>query len=656
MSNSLIVSLAFLKVNSDSNGKDYLDNFLPLVAECLRESKDSVVSINNLQNDLKERFGICIPLQVIKSLLSRARKKDYVLLKDHTYYRNEGILCNLSFQNSQTKIQRIYSALIQDFQKFSKEKYEKDLSEQEAEQLILSFISYNQTKIFQGNQDFKILPDYPELNIGNKVIIADYITTVHECNPQVFDYIETIVKGYMIANALYLPDSNISSKKFQKTKIFFDTSFIIFALGFSGDEIRVPCIELLDLLYVNGAQLCCFRHTVDEIKGILNACSNRLGQIDDSAFGRSIQFFSSHGYTASDIKLLISTLERAIESLRIHIVNKPDYYIHQYVINEEELGATLRDKVKYPREGALTRDVDSISSIYRLRKGQSYFCIEDSKAIFVTTNNTLARTINEFYYQDHDNSTVSPCITDYSLTNIVWLKTPTKAPNLPMKRVIADCYAAIQPDDALMARWIREINKLNDRGALIPEDYYFMRFSDEASKALMEFSLGDLDAVSEGTIPEILQRAKRKITEETEQRLKEVNQNLSDEIARRKASEEEIQSTQNKNDKKEMDRMSNLRIRANRLAKIATRILRVLSFLILILGLIISSPWELIISLDFSRIMQFVPNLAIALLFTIMLILNLVNQFWGVSLNALINSIEVKISNKAFAYLKSLTE
>jgi len=242
------------------------------------------------------------------------------------------------------------------------------------------------------------------------------------------------------------------------------------------------------------------------------------------------------------------------------------------------------------------------------------------------------------------------------LTNIVWLKTPTKAPNLPMKRVIADCYAAIQPDDALMARWIREINKLNDRGALTPEDYYFMRFSDEACKALMEFSLGDPDAVSEGTIPEILQRAKRIITEETEQRLKAVNQNLSDEIARRKASEEEIQSTKNINDKKEMDRLSNLRIRANRLARNATRILRVLSFLILILGLIISSPWELIISLDLSRLIQFVPNLAVTLLFTIMLILNFVNQFWGVSLNALINTIEVKISNKAFAYLKSLTE
>lgn len=656
MSNSLIVGLAYLKVNCDSNGKDYLDNFLPLVAECLRESKDSVISINFLQNDLKERFGICIPLQVIKSLLSRARKKDYVLLKDHTYYRNEGILCNLSFQNSQTKIQRIYSALIQDFQKFSKEKYDKELSEQEAEQILLSFISYNQTKIFQGNQDFKVLPDYPQLNVGNKVIIADYITAAQACNPQVFDYIETIVKGYMIASALYLPDSNISSKKFQKTKIFFDTSFIIYALGYSGEEIRVPCTELLELLYVNGAQLCCFRHTLDEIKGILNACSNRLGQFDDTAFGRSIQFFSSHGFTASDIKLLISTLERTIESLRIRVVDKPNFNDYQYVINEDNLGAILRDKVKYPREGALTRDVDSISSIYRIRKGQSYFGIEDSKAVFVTTNNTLARTINEFYYQDHDNSTVSPCITDFSLTNIVWLKTPTKAPNLPMKRVIADCYAAIQPDDALMSRWIREINKLNDRGVLTTEDYYFMRFSDEARKALVEYSLGDLDAVSEGTVPEILQRAKKIITEETEQRLLAVNQNLTNEITRRKAYEETIQSTKDQIDKKEMNRISNLRMRANHLAKTATRILRALSFLILILGLIISSPWELIISLEFSRVMQFIPKLSIALLFAIMLILNFVNQFWGVSLNALINTIEIKISNKAFAYLKSLTE
>ncbi len=637
MPNSLIVSLAYLKVNCDSNRNGYLDNFIPLVAECLRESTDDVISINNLQKTLQDRFGICIPLHVISSLLNRAKKRDYVILKNHVYYKNEDILNNLSFQSSQTKIQRIYSALIEDFQKFNREKYKREISEHTAEQIILSFISYNQVKIFQSNQDFKALPDYPLLNTAEKVVIADYITTAQLSNPQIYEYIETIVKGYMIVNALYLPDMITSNKKFQKTKIFFDTSFIIYALGYSGDEMVTPCTELLELLYANGAQLCCFQHTLDEIKGILNACSNRLGHIDDTMFGRSLQFFASHGYTASDIQLLISKLERKIEALRIRIIEKPDYNDHQYVISEEILGDLLRVKVNYPREGALTRDVDSIASIYRIRRGHSVFNIEASRAIFVTTNNTLARTINEFYYQDHENTTVSPCITDFTLTNIVWLKTPTKAPNLPMKRVIADCYAAIQPNDALIGRWIHEIEKLNKRGDLSVEDYYFMRFSDEARRTIVEYSLGNPEIISEGTVPEILQKVKRIITEEAEQRVSKSKNDLADEVQRRKAIEKEITEITQRNDQKEFDRLSSLRIRANRLAKVIAMVLRISSFIILVAGLLMSIPFELLGVNKFPQIFQYLPRLILPSLIGLMLILNLVNQFFGVSLNAFIN-------------------
>lgn len=656
MSNSLIISLAFLKVNCDTNRNGYLDNFVPLVAECLRESSNNVVSTNELQKNLQDRFGICIPLHVISSLLTRAKKREYVFVKNHIYYRNEEKLCDLSFQSNQAKIQRIYTALIEDFQKFNKVKYCKEISELTAEQIILSFLSYNQVKIFQGNHDFKVLPDYPQLFPEDKVIIADYITTAQASNPQIYEYIETIVKGYMIVNALYLPDAHNSNKKFRKTKIFFDTSFIIYALGYSGNEMCVPCTELMDLLYTSGAELYCFRHTLDEIKGILNACSNRLGHFDDTVFGRSVHFFTSHGFTASDIQLLISTLERKVEALRIHVVDKPDYNEHQFVISEEKLTDLLKGKVRYPREGALNRDVDSIASIYRIRRGQSFFGIEESRAIFVTPNNSLAQAINEFYYTDHDTSTISPCITDFTLTNIVWLKTPTKAPNLPMKRVIADCYASIQPDDALMGRWIREIEKLNKKGDLSAEDYYFIRFSDEARRALVEYSLGNPDVISEGTIPEILQRAKRIITEEAEQRLTQSQIDLSDEITRREAVEKEIAQISQSNNHKEIDRLSRIKYRANKLAKIFAISLRFLSFIFLIAGLLISLPFDLLGLKDLSIAIQSFPRFILPCLIAIMLVLNFVNQFWGVSLNAFINNIEVIIGNKIFSILKSLTE
>lgn len=74
MSASLLVSLAFLKVNWDTNKTIFLDNFLPFLAECIKASKENVISQNVLQSDLKAQFGLEMPLHVIKALLARARK------------------------------------------------------------------------------------------------------------------------------------------------------------------------------------------------------------------------------------------------------------------------------------------------------------------------------------------------------------------------------------------------------------------------------------------------------------------------------------------------------------------------------------------------------------------------------------------------------
>jgi hypothetical protein len=90
-----------------------------------------------------------------------------------------------------------------------------------------------------------------------------------------FDYLETIVKGSFLVNAVYLPDPSKVLKKFNQTHFYFDTSFIIFLLGYAGKPRQEPCLELLKLLIQHGAHLCCFKHTVEEVKGILQLCANR---------------------------------------------------------------------------------------------------------------------------------------------------------------------------------------------------------------------------------------------------------------------------------------------------------------------------------------------------------------------------------------------
>jgi len=190
----------------------------------------------------------------------------------------------------------------------------------------------------------------------------------------------------------------------------------------------------------------------------------------------------------------------------------------------------------YKNPKALDRDVDSISAIMRLREEKYYPAIEECKALFVTTNYDLARISRQFYYKESDFHTVCPCLTDGVLTNLLWLKKPTKAPDLPRKRIIADCYAATQPSEHLWNLYLTEIDKLEQDKQVTPDEYYSLRHSLEAKSALMELTYGEEEGFTRGTVQEILElvrsrmqaevKAKleyeKKLREETEQKLAEV--------------------------------------------------------------------------------------------------------------------------------------
>jgi hypothetical protein len=75
-------------------------------------------------------------------------------------------------------------------------------------------------------------------------------------------------------------------------------------------------------------------------------------------------------------------------------------------------------------------------------------------------------------------------------------------------KIIADAYAALNPPDALWKEYLEEIDRLNTTGRISAEDYHLLRFSMEAKGALMAITLGDPEAFTEGTVDEILERAR----------------------------------------------------------------------------------------------------------------------------------------------------
>jgi hypothetical protein len=103
--------------------------------------------------------------------------------------------------------------------------------------------------------------------------VASFVVRCRESDPQIIQDLSMLVKGHLLAEAIFHRDPGRTTQRFMNTNAYLDTSVIMFAAGFAGPERQAPCEELLRLLREYGANLRCFRLTLDEIQGILYIAS-----------------------------------------------------------------------------------------------------------------------------------------------------------------------------------------------------------------------------------------------------------------------------------------------------------------------------------------------------------------------------------------------
>jgi len=184
------------------------------------------------------------------------------------------------------------------------------------------------------------------------------------------------------------------------------------------------------------------------------------------------------------------------------------------------LSKIVTQEVKYSNNNAQRRDVKSISSIYRLRTGKKSTFIGNCKSIFITTNTNLA-IASANYHREEGYYGLPACITDHTLTNLMWLLHPLKVPDLPTKTIIANCLAATQPPQQLWEKYVSQIDKDMKDASISEEDYYLLKYELYSKSLLMEKTLGDEGAITQGTIPEILREIKAKYANLASEKLSE---------------------------------------------------------------------------------------------------------------------------------------
>lgn len=522
LNNTVLVSLAIIKTNWERQRRDYLENFVPMLAESVR-LLGKPFTISELQTAFRRDFGLLIPQNVITSLVRRLTKRQLVTAVDGELFRgNTDNLADDSFSEIQESVLEAHNIVIEDMLRYLESVHGETWDHKEAEGQLEAYLQDHRLVVQGVSASGTLLVTSAPPTSRSRYLVCSYIDHLYSADPEKYKYLDTVLKGHFLANAVFLPEPAEAQRKFRGTSVFFDTPFLLSALGWAGRTRAEPCRELLDLLYETGARLCCFTYTLSEIDRILDACAYRLSTGSTAspvAGNKTDEYFRSVGYSASDIELLRAQLEKRLLQLRVSVVSPPAHSPDNAPLDEEGLSEHLQSLVGYSNPRALQHDVDCLSAILRLRRGREYLRVEDCQAIFVTTNNTLATASMQYFYRTASITSISPIITDITLTNLLWLKKPFGAPDLPRKRLIADCFAACQPSDELWAQYVDEINHLKRIGEITAEDYYVLRHSSEARAEVMRLTQGDEDSFRREQVSEILESIREKQLRELREQL-----------------------------------------------------------------------------------------------------------------------------------------
>lgn len=510
MATSAITSLAILKANWDVLRKDFVETFVPFVVHCVRSSQMPVVSVEELQRNLKAEFGLDIPQHALEVILARAAKRGY-LKREHKAYFPEGKASEkIDIERTRSRVLKEHEKTIEKLLEFVTS-YDVVWRTEYAEEALYAYLKKYDVDILRSRAAGEVASEATTLGSKEEFLVSAFIRHLFEADAPALEYVITLVKGNMLANVPLFADLNQVDRKFKGTIICCDTTFLLRVFGYQGPRRQTPCLELLSILHEERAEVLCFQHTFGELKGVLRGWATdlvggRSQRFDDASF----RHLRDSGRKPSDIELQVVRLEGDLAKHRINIAAKPAYE-KEFQIDEEKLETILADRLGYQLGGTRSRvrDVDSLSAVCRLRRGNQSQSIEECGAILLTCNEKLVDAARRFSKQE--GIPVSLAITDASLTTILWLKRPMAASDLPQHRVVADCYAAMEPPGRLWDRYISEIEKLEQQGDVTADDVYLLRSSLAARDELMNTTLGEEHAFVEGTVQEILDRVKSNI-------------------------------------------------------------------------------------------------------------------------------------------------
>lgn len=574
---NVLTNSAILTAIWDETQKDNLELIKPFVEFLIGENYKlgDKIDNNNIIKQMDEKFSfVKFPETILIKVYGRL--KHIVERKSGEYYLKKDIsnTCK-KFKERQTKLQEESEKVINSLENYLKEvntKF-KNIDSQETTILFtiflekMGFISLENIKEYENKENYK--------KDQNNFYIAKFIINEFENETIISKYIEKIISGFMLANAIYMQVESDNKETLKKVDIYLDAPLLLNVLNFKTSSQNEAGNLLMQLLKEKKANIFCFRHNFDEVYSILDNYKNNISTIRE----KTLEQLDIDRYTKSDVDRVMNQLELMLSNRGIIVKETPEYIKngnnYEGVIDEKKLTDFLMENYadnKERIEGVVERDVKSIAAIGRIRKDRICKKIEDCKAIFVTTNYNLVE-YAENCLEQKKYEEIGFLITDIELITILWLKSFKTNPDLPKLKLIENARASLELTSTMMKRVQDVIEKMEKEGTINQADIVSSNIQElnYYKKEIMERIDGDEENINEQTILGLIDKENIKLRQELSMEREKIKQITKE---NEKAKEEKEELKKSIRDK--------CKIRARSIIKHIKRIYFVISAIILI--------------------------------------------------------------------------
>ena len=533
-----LATVALLKVNYDA-GRDHIDMFLPFALDAIRSLDTDSFGLGQARKAINKRFRLTIPDHTLSTVLGRACRQGYCRRSAGLYERQLDTFQFVDLAEQIKSVEREHKLLASRLREFTADTRVPIASDDEALQVLLAFLDDKHVAmILDEPGDVLFRSKVSPLTGDQTRVTAQFLKRCYTSEPELTKYIQRMVEGFVLQNALLLRDIGSNPGSFRDLSVYFDSIFLLRALGLAGVNTQRASRELIDLLRATRARLFVFERTVAEMKRILRFYQERIGSTGGIASlreGAITQHLISERYSPSDVAQAVGLMDTQLRGLGLTTRSFPKHHATS-TLDEADLAERLQRPGKEVDE-RVRHDVDCAAAIMTLRRGQTAKSLDTAGAVFVTTNKLVVDTARD-WYKGQGKVGVPPMVRHLTLSTAAWLKKPAAASNVKLNELIASCSVALQPSARRWQALKDNLAKLTQTGELSSEEMVAVVVHELTEARLLECD--DAEYEDPSTVTEIVEAVKKEIRAESEKKLVDVDAALAEE--RRRASVAEAQA------------------------------------------------------------------------------------------------------------------